>query len=302
LKIISKLAAFLNDRFFFCVIAAVVLGLLLPQAAALQQLVSPVLFLMILGMGLTLTLPELAGVFRRPGRVLAILAVQYTVLPAAAWLLGRLAVDPELRAGMVVLGAAPSEITSALMVFLAGGDAALATAAMALSVLAAPLVMPFALSLLIGQTVHLETGPMFQSLLLIVALPVLAGASVRTRFTRLSDYANECSALAALMVIFLIFIVAAANAGEILNPNVLGLAALLLALNLIGYAAGWGTALLVDRKGDRRPYVFTVGMKEFGVATAVALSFLPSRSALPAAVYGVIMLVTAPYLVKRLRR
>jgi predicted Na+-dependent transporter len=43
-------------------------------------------------------------------------------------------------------------------------------------------------------------------------------------------------------------------------------------------------------------------MKEFGVATAVALSFLPSRSALPAAVYGVIMLVTAPYLVKRLRR
>jgi predicted Na+-dependent transporter len=47
--------------------------------------------------------------------------------------------------------------------------------------------------------------------------------------------------------------------------------------------------------------VFTIGMKEFGVAMAVALAFFPAKTALPATLYGVIMLVTTPLLVKWLR-
>lgn len=39
-------------------------------------------------------------------------------------------------------------------------------------------------------------------------------------------------------------------------------------------------------------------MKEFGVGTAVALQFFGSKAALPSAVYGIIMLITAPGLVK----
>jgi BASS family bile acid:Na+ symporter len=230
-----------------------------------------------------------------------VLALQYTVLPVLAWVLALPLADPELRAGFVIVGAAPSEITSALMVFLAGGDAALATGAMALSVLVSPFVMPPILSLLAGHSVHMNVGEMFLNLAVIVAIPVLVGASLRTRFPKLGNHADECSALASLMVILLIFIVAAANAGSILQVGMIGTAVLLLVLNVSGYALGWLTGRIVAPRDDRRPFIFTVGMKEFGVATAVALNFFPGRAALPAAVYGVLMLITAPYLVRRLR-
>jgi BASS family bile acid:Na+ symporter len=297
---VRRAAAFVNDHFFACVVVAAAAGLLLPSAAGLRSGVSPILFVMIFGMGLTLTLGELASVFRRPLRVLAVLLVQYSVLPVAAWLLARLVGDADLRMGFMIVAAAPSEITSALMVFLAGGDAAFGTGAMSLSVLAAPVAMPALLGALRGRSVHLDVGSMFLNLAVVVAVPVVAGAALRTRFAGLRAYADECSTIAAVMVLALVF-VAAANARAQLSVAVLGVAALLLVFNVVGYGAGWATGRVVTHGGDVRPYVFTIGMKEFGVAMAVALSFFPAKAALPAALYGVIMLVTAPFLVKRLR-
>jgi bile acid:Na+ symporter, BASS family len=301
MRVVGRIASFINDHFFACVVAAALAGLLLPGAAGLRSMVSPILFVMIFGMGLTLTLGEFASVFKRPVRVLAVLLVQYSVLPVTAWLLTRFVADPDLRMGFLIVAVAPSEITSALMVFLAGSDAALGTGAMSLSVLVAPLAMPALLGALGGQSIHLNVGSMFLNLAVVVAVPVLVGAALRTRFARLQAYADECSTVASVMVLLLI-LVAAANARTQLNVGIISVAALLLAFNLIGYVAGWLTGRVVTRNGDVRPYVFTIGMKEFGVAMAVALAFFPTKASLPATLYGVIMLVTAPFLVKRLRR
>ena len=299
--IAGRAAALINSHLFALVVVAATAGLLLPGAAGLRSLVSPILFVMVFGMGLTLTLGELASAFRRPARTVAVLLVQYSVLPLAAWLLSRLVGDPDLRMGFLIVGAAPSEVTSALMVFLAGGDAAFGTGAMSLSVLAAPLAMPALLGALGGQSVHLNVGSIFLNLAVVVAVPVIFGATLRTRFSRLGAYAGECSAIASAMVLLLVM-VAAANARSQLAAGVLAVAALLLLFNLVGYGVGWLAGRFITRGGDVRPYVFVIGMKEFGVAMAVALTFFPAKTVLPATLYGVIMLVTAPWLVHRLRR
>jgi len=42
-------------------------------------------------------------------------------------------------------------------------------------------------------------------------------------------------------------------------------------------------------------------MKEFGVATAVALQFFGSKVAVPIAIYGIIILITVPIIAKMLK-
>jgi len=42
-------------------------------------------------------------------------------------------------------------------------------------------------------------------------------------------------------------------------------------------------------------------MKEFGVATAVALQFFGSKVAIPIAIYGIIILITAPIIARILK-
>jgi predicted Na+-dependent transporter len=96
--------------------------------------------------------------------------------------------------------------------------------------------------------------------------------------------------------------VASSNTQTILEPSVLPLAFSLLALNLLGYLTGFTLGKVLKYDGGSAIYTFTVGMKEFGVGTAVALQFFGANAAIPSAIYGMIMLLTAPALVKLLRK
>src|SRR5262249_13689793 len=67
-----------------------------------------------------------------------------------------------------------------------------------------------------------------------------------------------------------------------------------------GLGAGVG-ALLRLPPGRRSAVVFTTGMREFGVATAVALISVPAAVAIPA-VYGILLMLLSSGLARRLSR
>lgn len=168
--------------------------------------------------------------------------VQYSVIPFIACTLTFLARD--FAIGILVIGSASSEITSALMVYLAGGSLALAAAIMGSSILAAPFIMPLLLSLLAGRSLAVDASGMLRELLLIVALPVIIGSSLRTKFQNLKKY-EEFSSMSSVMVILLIFTVASSNAELILSLTIIRLAILSLVLSLSGYLIGFITGKLM---------------------------------------------------------
>ncbi|WP_309492516.1 bile acid:sodium symporter family protein [Candidatus Hecatella orcuttiae] len=296
------LSRWINDNLLFLVIVFAITGVLFPKFSFLSHYVDPILFVMILGLGLTLTFQDFGRVARTPQKILAALGVQYSVIPVVALSLTFWAENPHTALGILIIGVAPSEITSALMVYLAGGNLALATAIMGSSILVAPFIMPLLLSLFAGRSVAVDAGEMLMELLLIVALPVILGSLLRTRFQKLAEYRERFSSLSSVMVVLLIFTVASSNAEAILSIGVIWLAVLLLILNLSGYLIGSLAGKLMKFEGGSKTYMFTVGMKEFGVGTAVALQFFSPEVALPSAVYGMIMLITAPFLVKLLKK
>jgi len=288
-----SLSRYVNNNLLFLVIVFTVIGVLFPQFSFLTNYVSPILFVMILGLGLTLTLQDFVKVAKTPQKILVALIVQYSVIPVIAFTLTFLSNDPTIAIGILIIGCAPSEITSALMVYLAGGNLALATAIMGSSILLAPFIMPLLLSLFAGEAVALDVGGM-----LIELLPIILGSLLRTKLQKLKKYEEQFSSLSSIMVILLIFTVASSSAEAILNASIIWLVVLLLTLNLSGYIIGFIVGKLIRSEGDFKTYMFTIGMKEFGVGAAVALQFFGPEAALPSAVYGIIMLITAPILIK----
>jgi len=296
------LSRWINDNLLLLVILFAIIGVLSPRFSFLSNYVGFILFVMILGLGLTLTVQDFFKVAKIPQRILVALTVQYSAIPIIAFSLTFLVKNFNVAMGILVIGSAPSEITSALMVYLAGGNLALATAIMGCSILVAPFIMPLLLSLFAGESVAIDKGGMLTELLLIVALPVILGSLFRTRFQRLQRYEEQFSSLSSVMVILLIFTVASSNAEAILNVGIIWLAGLLLILNLSGYLIGFLVGRLMVPKEDFKTYTFAIGMKEFGVGTAVALQFFGPEVALPSAIYGIIMLISAPTLIKLFRR
>ena len=111
-----KVSEIINSHLIWFILLAAVSGLFLPRFSFLSNYVSLILFFMILGLGLTLEFKEFITVVKTPWKVLIAIFVQYSVIPLAAFLLTFLITDKDLAIGTLIIGAAPSEITSALMV------------------------------------------------------------------------------------------------------------------------------------------------------------------------------------------
>lgn len=282
----------ITDHLLYWILFAGVCGYFLPGPAGAGKFLIPwLLFAMMLGLGLTLTLSDFRGALRRR-EMMAALGMQLITIPGTAVVL-RFAFPPgPLRDGIFVLGLAPAEITSALMAGLAGGNLALSATLLVLSMAVSLLLIPLAAGTQAAGSLALE-------LLFSVLLPLGLGILVRARFWRLRR--DVCEGLSAAAVIGLVFIACA-------PLGVVGVAALVklagVALAIVAAGFGWGAlgGKLAGATGGRFvSLAFFGGMREFGVAVAVALSAYPNGAALPAAVYGPVMMLVAGMIASRLR-
>ncbi|MCL4532459.1 MAG: hypothetical protein M1582_04615 [Actinobacteria bacterium] len=283
----------LTDRLIYWILLAGLFGFLFPGPAAAGGFLVPwLLFTMMLGLGLTLKPGDFRGALRWR-EAAAALGVQLVAIPGTALALRLMLPPGPLSDGVLVLGLVPAEITSALMVGLAGGDVPLSTMLLVLSMVVSLLVIPFTAGPQAAGALSIE-------LLLSVLLPLGIGILVRARYWRPS--VDACWALSAASVVGLVFIACAPLKGV----DVVSLVTLAgLALVMVASGFGWGAlaARLVGVNGRALvSFAFFGGMREFGVAAAVALSAYPAGAALPAAVYGPVMMLAAGTVASRLRR
>ena len=103
----------------------------------------PLLMLVMFGMGATLAPADFKAVAGR-GRLVALgLALQYTVMPAAAWCVAALLeLPPELAVGVYLVGATSGGTASNLVTYLARGDVALSVTMTALSTIRSGMRFP----------------------------------------------------------------------------------------------------------------------------------------------------------------
>ncbi|WP_372719335.1 bile acid:sodium symporter family protein [Immundisolibacter sp.] len=263
---------------------------LVPQAfVPLKGAIVPALGLIMFGMGLTLTGPQLTAVLRRPRWLLMGIGLQFVVMPAAALGLAMaLDLPPTLAAGLILVGTCPGGTASNVVTYLARGDVALSVAMTATSTLLAPLATPWLTLWLAGTRIDVPALAMFGDIVRIVLLPVAAGVMLRRWLTPLAQHlARWLSGLSMLLIAFIVAIILALNHGQLAATGVLVATAVILH-NTLGFVLGYlGATLTGAGSAQRRAIAIEVGMQNSGLATALAIKFLPPLAALPAALFSV---------------
>lgn len=256
---------------------------------ASRSAIVPLLGLIMFGMGMTLTARDFLTVLRCPRIVVIGVTLQYLFMPLFAWMLGHLLQLPlPIIAGMVLVGACPGGTASNVICYLARGNVALSITLTTVSTLLAVALTPLLTWLYIGQRVPVPVADIFQSIFLIIIIPVSLGILCRHALgNRLQPLERWFPLLSMLAIVTIIGIVMALNQEQVIQ--VAGIIALAVMLhNLMGLAAGY---LLPRMLGydprTARTIAIEVGMQNSGLGVALALKYFSPLSALPGALFSI---------------
>lgn len=265
-------------------------GMLMPQAfLGLSSWINPLLMVIMFCMGLTLTMPDFALVFKNPLPVLCGVAAQFIIMPSMGWLVATmLQLEPALAAGLILVGCAPGGTASNVVSYLARGNVALSVAMTSVSTLLAPLLTPALALWLAGHYMPVDAGSMAISVVEIVLIPVVLGIFLRMLFNRFVDKVSGALPwLSVLAITFVVTVIVAGSARTIVTAGLLVLVAVVLH-NALGLALGYAIGILLRVPEDsRRTIAIEVGMQNSGLAGGLAKQYFSPEAALPGAVFSV---------------
>jgi BASS family bile acid:Na+ symporter len=254
-----------------------------------KPLILPLLGLVMFGMGMTLTWRSFAEVVRHPRRIGLGVALQYLVMPFAAWVIALgLGLPTELLAGLVLVGASPGGTASNVVCFLARGDLALSITLTTVSTLLAIVATPLLTWLYVGQQVPVPVASMLMSIFKIVLLPVALGVAVNSLLAdRLARAKHLFPLLSVAAIVIIIAIVVALNQTNLAESGALVVLAVVLH-NGCGLASGYALGLwLTHDERTARTLAIEVGMQNSGLAVALAVKYLSAAAALPGALFSI---------------
>lgn len=197
--------AFRGFSYSLWIFTAVTLSMYYPryfleiEGFELQQLIVPLLQIIMFGMGSQMSLKDFAGVVKMPKGVIAGVACQYTIMPfVGVGIATAFSFPPEIAAGIVLVGSSPSGLASNVMSFLARANLALSITLTAFATILSPVLTPFLMKLLAGQMVEVDFWNMMLGIFDMVILPIVAGlifnifsltqVSKRAKILQLSSY------------------------------------------------------------------------------------------------------------------
>ena len=273
------------------------------SGSLLTVLLPLALGIIMLGLGLSLSVEDFRRVGRQPRPVVVALLCQTVLLPLLCFALVKaFGLAPALAVGMLLLAASPGGTTANLYSHLAHGDVALNISLTAVNSLLAVVTLPLVVNLSLahfmgeGSTLPLQFDKVLQ-VFLIVLVPVAIGMALRARFPGFAARMNRPVRL--VSVLFLVAIIALAVFKDWKTlvdyaPSI-GLAAL--AFNLLSLAVGYGVPRLLGLPARQAIAIgMEIGIHNGTLAIAVALSpalLNNPTMAIPAAIYSLIMFVTA---------
>ncbi|MDO4936280.1 MAG: bile acid:sodium symporter family protein, partial [Sutterellaceae bacterium] len=144
MKTLTALSQFFSRTFALWVIVAAVITYFTPETfKPLAAWISPLLGLVMFGMGLTLSLNDFKLVLKSPRDVFIGIVAQFVIMPVVAYALCIvMQLPPEIAVGVILVGCCPGGTASNVMTFLARGDVALSVTITSCTTLLAPIVTP----------------------------------------------------------------------------------------------------------------------------------------------------------------
>ncbi len=261
----------------------------------LKNLFTPLLQLIMFGMGTAIGFNDFLGVIKMPRGVLVGVLCQFSIMPFVGFGISQvLGIEPEIAAGIILIGSSPSGLASNVMAYLAKANLALSITLTAIATLLAPLITPNLMGWLAGELVEVDVLGMMWSMVRIVIIPVFAGVLFNHFFSGKFKWLDEAMPYVSMFgIAYIITIITAAG-----RDNLLEVGAILILAgifhNMSGYFLGyWGARLFRMPEQDCQTVALEVGMQNGGLASALANEMgKVATVGLAPAIFGPVMNIT----------
>lgn len=142
----------------------------------LTLLIVPLLQIIMFTVGSQMSLKDFESVIRTPKAVGVGLVCQFTIMPLVGFSLAHLfSLEPEIAAGLILIGCSASGLASNVMAFLAKANLPLSVTLTVCATLVAPVMTPFLMGLLAGEFVPVDFWDMMGGVIRMVIFPIMAG-------------------------------------------------------------------------------------------------------------------------------
>jgi BASS family bile acid:Na+ symporter len=260
------------------IIFLVILGFNFPEqfstinGTKLSTFIKPVLQIIMLGMGATMTLGDFVEILKSPKKVVIGLVAQFTIMPLLGFGLSRAFEFPaEIAAGVVLIGCSPSGLASNVMALMAKANVALSITITTMATLIAPVLTPFLMKTLGGSLIEINFLSMFWDMTQLVLLPIFIGLI----FNKLLPGAVKkliafLPFISMVGIAYIILVVTASGANSLKTVGAL-LIIVVFVHNTFGYVLGYFAAKIFKlNEADARAVAMEVGMQNGGLASALA--------------------------------
>jgi len=247
------------------------------------------------GIGVVLQVEDFKRIVQKPVIVLIGSAAQFSLMPFGAFVLAKLFnLPPEIAVGLILTGSAPGAMASNVMSYIAKADTAYSVSLTTVSTLLCPLLTPSLTFLLAGSMLDVPFCKMVIHVILTVILPLFIGFAVRYFFNRkVEKILPVFPAISVTFIIFICSLVIALNKSYLAQVTAVILAAGVV-LNLYGMLAGYGVGSVFRMEVPRRrTLAIEIGMQNAGLGTVLALKHFGEKTAMPAAIFVFICIITA---------
>ncbi|MCD6516096.1 MAG: bile acid:sodium symporter family protein [Candidatus Aminicenantes bacterium] len=165
-------------------------------------LIVPLIQIIMFGMGTTLNTKDFRRIFTMPWPVFIGIFLQFTVMPLAGYGIAMLfGFDPEVAAGVILIGSCSGGVASNLMTYLAGGNVALSVTMTSCSTLISPVMTPFLMKVLAGKLVPIDFIGMMFSIFNMIIIPIVAGLVANRILYSNNKWANKARSLTFISIL-----------------------------------------------------------------------------------------------------
>jgi len=256
---------------------------------SLENLIVPLLAMVMFIMGLNLGREDFVRVIQQPKPIFIGVLLQFLLMPLLALTLASLLqLSNQLTAGMVLVGSCAGGTASNVISYLAKADLALSVSMTVTSTLLGVVLTPLLCTFYLSQAIEVDSVGMLISILQMVLLPVAAGTAINHfGHKAIAKIESILPTLSILLILLIIAIVVALNSERLLEVGLVTLVAVMLH-NICGLTGGYYLSRLLGLNlKQSHTIAIEVGMQNSGLGVALALQFYSATAALPGAIFSV---------------
>ncbi|OLS40552.1 bile acid:sodium symporter family protein [Bacillus sp. MRMR6] len=272
--------------------SSVILGVLLSDSIKDFSYLIPWIFAFMTFAGsLNSNFRSLSDVVRHPLPIIAAMCLLHIIMPIWAWSVGHLTFGGDVYTitGMVLGMAIPTGITSFIWVSIYKGNIPMTLALILIDTMLSPFIVPFSLSLIIGEKVEIDFLSMMSGLLGMIVIPSLVGMFLNTvtkgkvsgsLSPRLAPFSKICIGIVVMLNGAMV-----APYLKNINLKLVSITLVVFFIALSGYVIAFLIGKLLGSDHDTLvALTFTGGMRNISAGAVIAVSYFPPAVAVPVVV------------------